>query len=192
MTAKPRVPIRDTYTTKSLITDIKKLKLTPSTLYIIGTEIVYHEWQQLVKELGSDDEVTQLMEDLMQFMQSRYERQLLDGDLRRETDTPNAAMNNFLRDTPAEFQSYVLNRSGEYIGGVLRAAETQSRRDIERYQRMEQGLRVELKKDQNNPDTWNSLRLVLWLQGNYEEASEAFKRAKKLGWEKKKSKVIGI
>ena len=192
MTAKPRVPIRDTYTTKSLITDIKKLKLTPSTLYIIGTEIVYHEWQQLVKELGSDDEVTQFMEDLMQFMQSRYERQLLDGDLRRETDTPNAAMNNFLRDTPAEFQSYVLNRSGEYIGGVLRAAETQSRRDIERYQRMEQGLRVELKKDQNNPDTWNSLRLVLWLQGNYEEASEAFKRAKKLGWEKKKSKVIGI
>ena len=192
MTSKTRVPIRDTYTTKSLITDIKKLKLTPSTLYIIGTEIIYHEWQQLVKELGNDDEVTQLMEDLMRFMQSRYEHQLLDGDLRKESDTPNVAMNNFLRDTPVEFQSYVLNRSGEYIAGVLRAADAQSRRDIERYQRMEQGLKAELKKDSENPDTWNSLRLVLWLQGNYEEASEAFKRAKKFGWDKKRSKVIGI
>ena len=183
---------RETYTIKTLLSDLKKLRLTPSTLYIIGTEIIYYELTLAQNNLGSDDPITIHMEELLNYMQHEYERQLLTGELRREEDTPRSAINVFLKETPLEFQSYVLDRSGEFIQGVLRAAHSQSQREIKRLNRIEVGLRKDLEKDKGNPDLWFSLHLVLWITGRYEEASEAFKKARKYGWDKKKSKIIGI
>ena len=183
---------RDTYTIKNLLNDLKKIRLTPSILYIIGTEIIYYELTLAQTNLGSDDPITIQLEELLNYMQHEYERQLLAGELRRVDDTPRSALNAFLKETPVEFQSYVLNRNGEFIRGVLRAAHSQSQREIKRLDRVEKGLQKDLEKDDKNPDLWFSLHLVFWITGRYEEASDAFKKARKHGWDKKKSRIIGI
>jgi len=185
-----KLPIRGTYTVKTLLNDLKKMKLTPGGLYIVGTEVVYYEWQKAVENLGEDDPITIHLDELLKFMQIDYERRLVEGDLRREKDTPGATINSFLRDTTMEFQSYVLDRSGEFISGVLRAAQIVNKREIERYERMEKGLSAELEEKLDDPELWNQLRLILWILGRYDEASYAFKKAKKLGWDKKKSKTV--
>jgi tetratricopeptide (TPR) repeat protein len=187
-----KLPIRDIYTVRTLLNDLKKMNLTPGALYTIGTEVVYYEWQKANENLGDNDPVVVHLEELLNFMQSDYERRLLDGDLRREKDTPGATISSFLKETPMEFQSYVLERPGEFVSGVLRAAQVVSQREIERYGRMEKGLSVELEKKPNEPELWNQLRLALWILGRYDEASSAFKKAKKLGWDKKKSKTVAI
>lgn len=183
---------RDTYTIKTFLNDLKKLTLTPNTLYVVGTEIVYFELVTAKEKLGSDDPVTIHMNELLNYMQHDYERQLLAGELRREEDTPRSAMNVFLKETPLEFQSYVLERPGNFILGVLRAAHTQSEREMKRLDRVETGLRKDLVKDPRNPNLWFSLHLALWITGRHEDASEAYKKARKFGWDKKKSKVSGI
>jgi tetratricopeptide (TPR) repeat protein len=187
-----RIPTRSAYTVKNLLSDIKKLKLTPSTLYTIGTEILYYEWTEALEDLGKNDEVTVYLEELLNFMQTDYERRLLQGELRREKDTPNEAINSFIKETPIEFQSYVLKRPGPFIQGVLQAMYTRSEREIERHRRAEQGIRRDLEKNPKDAELWNQLRLTLWVLGKYDEASEAYKKAKKLGWEKSKSRTVGI
>jgi cytochrome c-type biogenesis protein CcmH/NrfG len=57
---------------------------------------------------------------------------------------------------------------------------------------MERGIRKDLEKSPKDPELWNQLRLVLWVLGNYEDASDAFKKAKKLGWDKTTSKTVGL
>lgn len=183
---------RDTYTIKTFLNDLKKLTLTPNTLYVVGTEIVYFELTTAQENLGPDDPVTIHMAELLKYMQYDYERQLLAGELRREEDTPRSAIATFLKETPLEFQSYVLEHGGGFIQGVLHAAHTQSQREIERLDRVEKGLRKDLEKNTKNPDLWFSLHLVYWITRRYEEASEAFKKARRYGWDKKKSKIIGI
>ena len=187
-----RIPQRNAYTVKNLLGDLKKLKLTPSTLYTVGTEIIYFEWTQAREELGEQDEITIHLEELMRFMQTDYERRLLQGELRREKDTPNEAINTFLKETPIEFQSYVLKRPGPFVQGVLQAMHTQSEREIARYKRTENGIRKELEEHPKDPELWNHLRLVLWIIGQYDDASDAYKRAKIFGWDKTKSKIVGI
>jgi len=187
-----RLPIRDAYTVKSLLSDLKKLKLTPNTLYTVGTEILYYEWKEALDDLGENDEVTIHLEELMNFMQATYERRLIQGELRREKDTPNEAINAFLKETPIEFQSYVLKKQGPFIQGVLQAMHTQNEREMAHHKRTEKGIRDELEKHPKDPELWNQLRLTLWILGNYEEASDAYKKAKKLGWDKTKSKTVGI
>ncbi len=187
-----KIPIRDTYTVKTLLNDLKMMKLTPSGLHTIGAEVVYYEWQQAIENLGEDDPIVVHLEELLNFMQSDYEHRLIEGDIRREKDTPGATINSFLRETPMEFQSYVLDRPGEFISGVLRAAQIVNKREIERYGKMEKGLSAELEESPDNPELWNQLRLALWILGRYDEASYAFKQAKKLGWDKKKSKTVAI
>ncbi|MFX0108069.1 MAG: hypothetical protein ACFE7R_07285 [Candidatus Hodarchaeota archaeon] len=187
-----KIPVRDAYTIKTFLNDVKKLKLTPNALYTIGTEVIYFEWQKANEDLGNEDEITIHLEELLNFMQKDYERRLLEGDIRRESETPSATINSFLKDTPSEFQSYVLQRPGAFIAGVLRAVEATNKREIDRFQRMEARLSEELAHRPNDPELLNQLRLVLWILGRYEEASSAFKRAKKLGWDKKKTKTVGI
>jgi len=125
-------------------------------------------------------------------MQTDYERRLLEGDIRREADTPNATLSSFLKDTPIEFQSYVFHRPGEYIRGVLKAAKTIDEREIQRYERIEVGLRSQMETRKKDPNYWNQVRIVLWILGRYEDASDAFKKAKKFGWDKSKADIVGI
>jgi hypothetical protein len=141
-------------------------------------------------ELGEDDSVVVHLKDLLSFMQNEYERRLIEGELRRKTDTTMGAINSFLKDTSMEFQSYVLKSSGEFISGVLRAAQVVSQREIDRYGRMERGLSAEIEEKPKDPELWNQLRLVLWILGRYDEASFAFKQPRVLGWDKKKTRTI--
>ena len=187
-----KLPIRDIYTVKALLNDLKKMRLTPSGLYTIGSEIIYYEWQMSLENLGKEDPITIHLEELLNFMQKDYERRLLDGDLRREKDTLTYTINSFLKDTPTEFQSHALQRPGKFISGVLHAAHAVNEREIERYKRMEKRLSSQLEVVSDDPELWNQLRLVLWILGRYDEASFAFKEARKLGWDKKKSKTVGI
>lgn len=187
-----KMPKRDVYTVKTLLTDLKKLKLTPNSLYLVGSEVVYHEWQQAKENLGQDDEVTTYLAELLNFMQKDYETRLLEGDIHREDDTLMATLTNYLKDTPREFQSYALERPGEVIRSVLKAVRTQSERDIERYERIEGILKSKIETDPSNADLWNELRITLWILGKYEEASKAFKKAKKLGWDKGESETVGV
>jgi tetratricopeptide (TPR) repeat protein len=192
MEMSKKLPVRDVYTVKMLLNDLKKMKLTPSGLYTIGTEVVYYEWQMAIDNLGENDPIVVYLEELLNFMQTDYERRLVEGDLRREKDTPGATINSFLKETPLEFQSYVLQRSGEFISGVLRAAQVINKREIERYERIENRLSAELEENPDNPELWNQLRLALWILGRYDEASFAFKQAKKLGWDKGKSRTVAV
>ncbi len=186
-----KLRIRDTYTVKTLLGDLKRIRLTPGALYTVGSEVIYFEWMQAVENLGDGDQVTVYLSELLDFMQSSYESRLVHGEVHRKKDTPMAIINSFLKDTPVEFQSYVLQRPGEFISGVLRAARAQSDREIQRYSRIETGLKRDLEKSPKDPELWNQLRLTLWVLGRYDEASEAFKKAKKLGWDKKKTKLVG-
>jgi len=183
---------RDTYTIKTLLGDLKKLKLTPNSLYIVGNEVLYFEWTEAAKNLGEEDPITAYLQELLSFMESEYEDRLVDGDIRREDDTIGATFTGYLKDTPPEFQSYSLERSGEYIRGVLMAAQSQSMRDIQRYDKIEQSLRKRLDSKPKDPDLWNELRIALWIQGKYDDASEAYKKAKKYGWDRRKSKTVGV
>ena len=187
-----KLTARDTYTIKTLLNDLKKLRLTPSTLYVIGTEIIYFEYNVARENLGDDDLITIHMQELLNYMQHEYERQLLNGELRREEDTPSTALNTFLKETPLEFRSYVLERPGEFVQGVLHAANVQSQRELNRLERVENGLRKGLEQKPQDANLWFNLHLVLWIKGDYEEASKAFKKAKKYGWDKSKSQLIGI
>ncbi len=186
-----KITKRDTYTVKALLNDLKKLKLTPNSLYIVGNEIMYYELTEAKKNLGDEDAVTAYLEELLSFMESEYEERLVEGDIRREDDTIGATFTGYLKETPQEFQSYTLERSGEFIRGVLMAAQTQSLRDIQSYQKVEQTLRKRLEAKPKDPELWNELRIALWILGKYEEASAAYKKAKKLGWDRKKSKTVG-
>jgi len=189
---KSKLPRRDTYNIKTLLNDLKKLRLTPNLLYTVGTEVIYFEWQQALENLGADDEVVGHLKELLDFLQQDYEKRLVRGEIRREEDTPNAVINTFLKETPIEFQSYRLERSGEFISGVLRAAQVTNERDIARYKIIEGKLMKRLEENPSDSELWNELRLVLWILGRYEEASTAHKKAKKLGWEPSKSKTIGV
>jgi len=55
---------------------------------------------------------------------------------------------------------------------------------------MEKGLSAELEEKPDDPELWNQLRLILWILGRYDEASYVFKKARKLGWDKKKPKTV--
>ncbi|MFW9850666.1 MAG: hypothetical protein ACFFF4_16155 [Candidatus Thorarchaeota archaeon] len=189
---RAKIQKRDTYSIKTLLTDLKKMRLTPNLLYTVGSEIIYYEWQRACENLGENDEVVVQMKEFLDFLQHDYERRLIRGEIRREEDTPNVVINTFLKETPIEFQSYTLERSGEFILGVLRAAQAVNQKDLVRYKVIEEKLRNRLKEDKANSELWNELRLVLWILGRYDEASEAFKKAKKLGWEPSKSKTIGV
>ncbi len=187
-----KITKRDVYSVKTLLNDLKKLKLTPNSLYLIGSEIVYYEWMQAKEILGEDDEITALLAELMTFMEEEYESRLVEGDIRREDDTLSHTFTEYLKETPIEFQGYTLARSGDFIRGVLMAAKTQSERDIIRYQRIETSIRKKLEGKPNDSELWNELRIALWIQGKYEDATGAYKKAKKLGWNKSKSKTIGV
>jgi tetratricopeptide (TPR) repeat protein len=189
---KVHFPKRDIYSIKTLLNDIKKMRPTPGVLYIIGSDIIYYEWTQAENSLGPEDPVTIHLGELLEFLQSGYEKRLIQGELRRKSDTANATINTFLKETPIEFQSYVFERSGDYIRGVLNAALTQRRREIIRYERILEGVNRDLEKNSDDPNNWNMKRLALWVLGRYDEANEAAKKAKKLGWDPKKSKVVGV
>jgi hypothetical protein len=183
---------RKKYSVKNLVTDLKKIGCTPRVLDNIGREVVYFEWTQAQHLLGEDHPVTSHLEILLKFMQGGCEKKLVDGDLWRAADTPQAAINSALKGAPSEFLSYQFVRSSDYIHSVLETAKKERKREIKAFKQIEKGVRREIKADPENPDLWNKLRLLLWIIGKHKESSEAFKKAKKLGWDSATSAFVAL
>jgi hypothetical protein len=187
-----RLPKRKQYTVKDLLNDLKKINATPSVLYNVGSELVYRELDWCTKTLGENHPVTQNLVALMEFMQCDYESQLVTGKLYKVKDTPNSAINAFMRDRPAEFLNHPIGILSAQIQEVLKKAEESLRMEKKQYKKMESRVRSEIKTDKKNPDLWNKLRILLWIVGKYSESSEAFKTAKDLGWSVENSTLVAI
>lgn len=173
---------RKQYTLKDLLNDLKKIEASPSVMYDVGAELVYRELDWCIKTLGNDHEVTSNLQELMEFMQRDYEAQLVNGELWRVKDTPKAVINAFMRDRSDEFLKYPVGILSDKIHETLRKAAVSRKAEIKQSKKLVKNIRKEIKADKENPNLWNKLRLVLWIVGKYNESSEAFKTAKKLGW----------
>ncbi|RDE12576.1 MAG: hypothetical protein C4K47_07505 [Candidatus Thorarchaeota archaeon] len=191
-TNKLKLPTRESYSVGSLIEDLKVVEPTPSSLYKIGSEVVYFEWTCCKDNLGEGSSVTSGLSQLLEFMQGGYEQRLVKGELWRATDTPKTAIGQFAKTLPGELMDYVLGRPVDYIQNVLQSAYEQQLHDMKDYERLEEGVRREIDASPNDSDLYNKLRLLLWILGRYKESSQAFRVAKKLGWNPETSKLVAL
>lgn len=187
-----QLPQRKKYAVKDVINDLKKIGPTPSVLSEIGSQLIYYEWTSCKNLLSDDHPVTSNLRDLLQFMEHDYEQQLLTGELWRVKDTPQAAMNDFLKGRSNEFLDYTLERPADYIHGLLETAAKNRKDELKHYKKLVKLVRKEIKDDKENPNLWYKLRLVLWISENYSESSEAFKKAKELGWSSENSALVAL
>ncbi len=125
-------------------------------------------------------------------MQNGYEAQLVRGEFWRAADTPNAALNTFLKTRPDDFLNYVYERPPEYIHGVLVEAAKLRVKEIKKYRKIMKGLRKMIKESHEDSDLWNQLRLVLWIIEDYKDASSAFKNAQKFGWSSEETSLVAM
>ena len=186
------MPTRKKYAVKDVMNDLKKIGPSPYVLSEIGSKLVYYEWSCCENHLGHDHPVTVHFSETLEFMENGFERLLVEGELWRVKDTPQTAINDFLKDRPADFLNYILDRPVDYIRSLLESTVTARKEEIDHYKQMESGVRQEIEADSENPELWNKLRLLLWVIGKYSEASEAFKTAKSLGWTKEKSAIVAL
>jgi hypothetical protein len=187
-----KFPERKLYTVKDLMNDLKKLDATPSVLYSVGCELVYRELDWCMKTLGDDHPVTKNLQELMQFMQNDYEKQLVSGELWRVKDTPKSAINDFMRDRPDEFVNHPIGILSQQIQDILKKADESRRLEKKEYRKMVKRVKAEIKDDKKNPDLWNQLRVLLWITGKYSEASQAMKTAKEFGWSPESSTLVAL
>jgi hypothetical protein len=187
-----KLPDRKKYTVKTLMTDLKKINPTPSVLRRIGTEIIYYEWTSADRLLGSDHPVTVNFSELLEFTENGYEQELIQGKLWRLKDTPKSSLNAFLTGRPTEFMTYILDRPASYVKQVLDLAITDSKTEQKQLKRYEKVIRQAIKQNPDDPDTWNRLRMILWLMGKYKDATHAYRKAKGLGWNPETSKLVFV
>jgi tetratricopeptide (TPR) repeat protein len=183
---------RKKYTVKSLMSDLKKMGATPSVTDLIGAQCIYYEWALCERDLGDDHPVTSHLAELLDFMQHGYETQLVNGEFWRTKDTPAAAINAALRGRPTEFLTHILDRPADYVYGLLEQAIASRKSELDEYAKIESGIRTELEADPDNPHLWNKLRLLLWLLGQYKGSSEAFQKAKRLGWDASSAEFVAL
>ncbi|MHA1770844.1 MAG: tetratricopeptide repeat protein [Candidatus Thorarchaeota archaeon] len=187
-----KLPDRTEYTIATLMRDVMAIEATPSVVSRIATEILYYEWTCCLNTLGSDHSITQGLDSLIKFMQEEYEQELLEGRLWRAADTPRAAIKAILKTLPKEVLEYTLCRDHHYVHDVLESTRTERVKEIERYTKIEERLQEEMEQSPDDPDLYNQLRLTLWMLGRYREASDAFKKAKALGWTPENSLLVAI
>jgi tetratricopeptide (TPR) repeat protein len=192
MADKKKLQLRKKYRVKDVLTDLKKIDPTPSVTYRIGSELVYYEWNCCIREKGPESDVTVGLGTLLNFMQYDYERQVLEGDLYKTTDTTGAAMNRAVKQLSKEALAHVFSRPPKYIHGVLLTAKKLRKIEAKRYKSMLKSAKAETKAHPEDPNAWYKLRLLLWIIGKYKEASEAFRKAKKLGWDTSITSVVAL
>jgi hypothetical protein len=183
---------RKKYAVKDLMNDLKKIGPTPSIMGRIGSQIIYYEWTCCKDLLSDDHPVTTNLKDLLQFMENDYEQLLVTGELWRVKDTPQAAINDFLRGRSKEFLGYPLHKPAEQIYNLLKTSAKNRKDEIKHYKNLAKLVRKEIKEDKENPNLWNKLRLILWMAEKYSESSEAFKTAKKFGWSIENSGIVAL
>jgi len=187
---KRSLPRRERYSIKDLLADLKKIDPTPSVAYKVGTEVLYNEWTLCKTGLGDAHPVTVGLSQILEFLQHGYEQMLVRGDMHRARDTPASAINELVKKVPSEALEYNLERSGDYVYGVLETARQERAAEMERYKKIEPGVRREVEQSPKDPNVYNKLRLLLWFLGQHKEASDAFQTAKKLGWDSTTSDLV--
>lgn len=187
-----QLPKRQKYAVKDVINDLKKIGATPSILGKIGSQLIYYEWTCCRELLSDDHPVTSNLHDLLRFMEHGYEQQLVTGELWRIKDTPQAAINDFLKGRSKEFLDYTLDKPADHIRGLLEMAAKNRKNEIKYFKNLEKLVKKEIKEDKENPNLWYKLRLVLWMAEKYTESSEAFKTAKNFGWSQETSTLVGL
>jgi len=187
-----QLPTRKKYAIKDVMNDLKKIGPSPSILNEIGSKLVYYEWSCCKNFLGNDHPITVHLGETLDFMEHGFEQILVGGELYRVKDTPQTAINDFLKGRPDEFLNHTLERPVEYIKGLLESILIARQEELKYYAQMEAVVRQEIEADSENPELWNKLRLLLWITGKYSEASEAFKTATSLGWTKEKSAIVAL
>jgi hypothetical protein len=186
------LPDRDEYRVKDFVNDLKKINPSPTIMYDIGSNLIYHEVRACEDSIGEGECVTTEMKELLQFMQNDYERDLLTGRLWRSRDTPRAAINKYIRDKPNVFLTHKLQATNTKVKSVLQDAAKEREREKKKLATFEKTVRKMAEESPENPEVWNRLRLLLWLTGKHSEASAAFRTAKKLGWNPETSNLVGI
>ncbi|TFG15541.1 hypothetical protein EU537_00540 [Candidatus Thorarchaeota archaeon] len=186
------LPDRDEYRVKDFVNDLKKINPTPTIMYDIGSNLIYHEVCACKNSVGEGECVTAEMNELLQFMQTDYERDLLAGRLWRTRDTPRAAINKYMRDRPDEFLTHKLQTPNTKVKLILEDAARDRKREKEKLATFEKAVRKMAEESPKDPEVWNRLRLLLWLTGKHNEASAAFRTARKLGWNPETSTLVGI
>jgi tetratricopeptide (TPR) repeat protein len=187
-----QLPTRKKYVVKDVMNDLKKIGPSPSILSEIGSKLVYYEWSCCKNILGIDHPITMHFNETLDFMEHGFEQSLVEGELHRAKDTPQAAINDFLKGRPDEFLNHTLERPVEYIRNLLESIVSARQEELKYYTQMESVVRQEIEVDSKNPELWNKLRLLLWITGKYNEASEAFKAAISLGWTKETSAIVAL
>jgi hypothetical protein len=187
-----QLPKRKKYAVKDLLNDLKKIGPTPTILSKIGSQLIYYEWTCCRNLLSDDHPVTSNLQALLEFMEHEYEQLLVSGELWRVKDTPQAAINDFLRGRSKEFLEYTLDRPADGIRELLVTASKNRKNEVKFYKNLAKLVKKEIKEDKKNPNLWNKLRLVLWMAEKYSESSEAFKTAKKFGWSPETSALVAI
>ena len=187
-----RFTSRESYTVKSLMSDLKKINPSPSILHKIGTHLIYTQWTQCNQLLGNDHLVSTNFDEMLRFMKGGYEDQLVSGELWRVADTPTSAINRFLKGRPKEFLSYVIERPVDYIRGLLEDADKSRKAEIKQFKKVLKFVKKEIKASPDDPMLYNKMRLLLWIIEKYAESSTAFKTAKKLGWNVEESKLVAL
>ena len=187
-----QLPKRTKYAVKDVLNDLKKIGPTPSILSKIGSQLIYYEWTCCRDLLSEDHPVTSNLYDLLQFMESDYEQLLVSGELWRVKDTPSAALNDFLKGRSKEFLDYPLEKPADHIRSLLENAAKTRKDELKQFKKLVKLVKKEIKEDKKNPALWNKLRLVLWMVENYTESSEAFKKAKELGWSPETSALVAL
>ncbi len=187
-----KLPKRTEYTMATLMRDVMKIGATPSVVSRIATEVIYYEWTCCLNTLGPDHALTNGLERLMKYFQEEYEQELLEGKLWRVKDTPRAAINAALKTLPPEVLEYTLCRDPQYIHDILESVRADREEEIKRYKMIEKQLRKEIDESPESPDLHNQLRLTLWLLDRYRDATDAFKKAKELGWSPDSSLVVAL
>ncbi|MHA1906192.1 MAG: hypothetical protein ACW98Y_02770 [Candidatus Thorarchaeota archaeon] len=184
--------VRKKYTVKSVFTDLKKINPTPKVTYEIGNRLVYYQWNVCCQTLGTDHPISINFGELLKFLQEGYEAQLVGGEFWKTADTPNAAINSFLKNRPDDFLNYVYERPADYIHGLLVEFAKTRKAEIKKYKKIEKGLRKMIKEAPEDPDLWNQMRLVLWIIEKYSDASSAFKTAQKFGWNPEVTSLVAM
>ncbi|MGY5860541.1 MAG: hypothetical protein RTU63_14315 [Candidatus Thorarchaeota archaeon] len=187
-----QLPKRKKYAVKDVLNDLKKIGPSPNIMGKIGSQLIYYEWTCCRNLLSDDHPVTSNLHDLLQFMEKDYEQLLVSGELWRIKDTPQAALNDFLKGRSKEFLAYTLDKPADDIRGLLTTAAKNRKNEVKFYKNLAKLVKKEIKEDKENPHLWNKLRLVLWMAEKYPESSEAFKTAKKFGWTPETSVLVGI
>ena len=158
----------------------------------IGSQLIYYEWTCCKDLLSDDHPVTSNLYDLLQFMERDYEQQVVTGELWRVKDTPQAAVNDFLKGRSKEFLDYTLDRPTDSIHELLKIVTNDRKAEVKHFRKLVKVVQKEIKDDKDNPNLWYKLRIVLWISEKYKESSEAFKTAKQLGWSLENSALVAL